>query len=316
MKHVLVTGGAGFLGSHLTRRLLEQGLSVTVMDDMSTGSPANLPEHPQLRVLVQDVARGLDSERYDGIYHLACPASPPKYQIDPVQTLDTCYLGTRHVLERARELSCRVLFTSTSEVYGDPHESPQRESYWGNANSFGPRSCYDEGKRVAESLCYAYATQHGVTVRIARIFNTYGPLMSPDDGRVVSNFINQALRGEPLTVYGEGLQTRSMCYVDDLVRGLLLLMQAPGDPLERPCNLGNPHEITMLELAHTVVRLTGSRSAIEHRPLPQDDPLQRRPEISRADQWLNWRPEVGLEQGLRQTIEFFATQLQSSKPVH
>lgn len=310
MQHVLVTGGAGFVGCHLVRRLLNRNLAVTVLDDMSTGCAENLPQHPDLRVLALDVCRTLGPETgYDAIYHLACPASPPKYQKDPVQTMDTCYLGTRNVLELARRLNCRVLFTSTSEVYGDPLESPQRESYWGHVNSFGPRSCYDEGKRAAESLCYAYASQGFVTVRIARIFNTYGPYMGAEDGRVVSNFIKQALTGESLTLYGAGTQTRSLCYVDDLTRALPLLMEAPGKPLEHPCNLGNPHELSVNELAQTILRLTGSASPIVRRPLPQDDPLQRRPDISRAAQWLGWAPEVALEDGLKKTIDYFAATL-------
>jgi UDP-glucuronate decarboxylase len=313
MAEILVTGGAGFLGSHLTARLLEQGHQVTVLDDMSTGRLSNLPAHPHLTVVAQDICQGYDRP-FDRIYHLACPASPPKYQIDPVQTLRTCFTGTQLVLELAKQHGARVLFTSTSEVYGNPTESPQRETYWGRVNSFGPRSCYDEGKRVAESLCYSYALHHGVTVRIARIFNTYGPQMDPEDGRVVSNFINQALRGEPLTVYGDGSQTRSLCYVDDLVRGLLLLMDAPGGALEHPCNLGNPHELTMLELAEAVLQMTGSASTVVHRPLPQDDPLQRKPDISRAKQWLNWEPEIPLQTGLQRTIAYFSGNV--SEPVH
>lgn len=280
---------------------------------MSTGRAANLPEHPNLTILRQDVCDGCDGP-FDCIYHLACPASPPKYRLDPVQTLRTCFTGTQRMLELARQYRARVLFTSTSEVYGNPIQSPQHESYWGNVNSFGPRACYDEGKRVAESLCYAYALHHGVTIRIARIFNTYGPNMHPEDGRVVSNFINQALRGEPLTMYGDGTQTRSLCYVDDLVRGLQLLMDAPGEPLEKPCNLGNPHELTILQLAEAVRQMTGSKSRIEHKPRPEDDPLQRKPDITRAKEWLNWAPEVPLDVGLKKTVEYFARQ--ASKPVH
>jgi UDP-glucuronate decarboxylase len=302
--HVLVTGGAGFLGSNLTRRLLQDGCHVTVLDDLSTGQRSNLPESERLELVQQCVTLPWTG-KIDRIYHLACPASPPKYQADPVKTLRTCFLGTENMLQLARDNQAPLLFTSTSEVYGDPAVSPQPESYWGNVNSFGVRSCYDEGKRVAESLCYAYALHHGVVVRIARIFNTYGPHMDRDDGRVVSNFINQALQGKPLTVYGEGTQTRSLCYVDDLIEGLLRLVKAPGEPLEHPVNLGNPTELTMLQLAETIRRMVGSNSALEHHPLPGDDPTQRRPDIRRAKEWLDWEPTVGLEEGLRRTCNYF-----------
>ena len=305
MLKILVTGGAGFLGSNLTRSLLEQGHHVTVLDDLSTGKWSNLPlEHPGLATIKADVCEPW-SGPVDRIYHLACPASPPKYQADPLQTLRTNYVGTTNVLELAKEQKASVLFTSTSEVYGDPDRSPQGEHYWGNVNSFGPRSCYDEGKRVAESLCYSYSEREGVRVRIARIFNTYGPLMSADDGRVVSNFINQALLGEPLTIYGEGLQTRSLCYVDDLVRGLQLLMDAPGGDREHPCNLGNPHEMTIREIAEMAIAVCQSESKLTFHPLPKDDPLQRCPDIARAKEWLGWAPAAPVLEGMGRTARYF-----------
>lgn len=304
MRKVLVTGGAGFLGSNLTIQLLEQGDHVTVLDDLSTGFTKNLPEHANLRFVQQDVTVPWEGE-VEAIYHLACAASPPKYQADPLQTLRTNYIGTTNMLELAKKNGATLLFSSTSEVYGDPDRSPQAESYWGNVNSFGPRSCYDEGKRVAESLCYSYAEREGVRVRIARIFNTYGPRMAPDDGRVVSNFLVQALQGQDLTVYGEGQQTRSLCYVDDLVRGLLALAQAPGGNLERPANLGNPHELTVKQIAELAIELVGSSSKISYHPLPQDDPLQRCPDITRAGQWFGWAPQMDVREGMKKTSEYF-----------
>ena len=308
MKTILVTGGAGFLGSNLTHRLLEQGHKVIVLDDLSTGFRTNLPEHERLQFIHWDVVQPWQGEVQE-IYHLACAASPPKYQADPLQTLRTNFLGTTNMLELAKTCGASLVFSSTSEVYGDPDRSPQSESYWGNANSFGPRSCYDEGKRVAESLCYSYAEREGVRVRLARIFNTYGPRMAPDDGRVVSNFLVQALQNKPLTVYGEGKQTRSLCFVDDLVAGLQALMGAPGPNLEQPANLGNPHEQTVKEIAELAIQVCQSRSSITYHPLPQDDPLQRCPDITRARSWLGWSPEVPVFEGMQKTADYFRQSL-------
>lgn len=304
MAKILVTGGAGFVGSHLVEALLTQGHQVVALDNFSTGARANLKAHPALQVIDHDIVRPWQGE-VEQIFHLACPASPVKYQEDPLQTLRTSFLGTQNVLELASHLQARVLLASTSEVYGDPTVSPQPESYFGNVNTLGPRSCYDEGKRVAESLCYAFAQQRGTRIRIARIFNTYGPRMAQDDGRMVSNFATQALRGDDLTIYGSGQQTRSLCYVDDLVAGLLLLMQAPGAALEPPVNLGNPHELTVLEVAQIILKLTNSSSRLQFLPPSQDDPQQRCPDISRARQWLKWSPTVSTDQGLKQTCEYF-----------
>ncbi|MBS2034765.1 SDR family oxidoreductase [bacterium] len=306
MLRTLVTGGAGFLGSNLTLKLLSEGRQVTVLDDLCTGFASNIPEG--VRFIQADVCEPLVGE-YDEIYHLACAASPDKYQAEPLQTLRTNFIGTSNVLELARRCGASVLFTSTSEVYGDPRVCPQVESYWGNVNSFGPRSCYDEGKRVSESLCYTYSERYQVRIRIARIFNTYGPRMAPDDGRVVSNFVVQALQGKSLTVYGDGSQTRSLCYVDDLIRGLVCLMHAQGANLEAPVNLGNPHEMSVKEIAEKVLELSASRSQIAYRPLPQDDPTRRCPDIQRARGWLGWEPEVSVEKGLAATIDYFRGQL-------
>lgn len=309
--NILVTGAAGFLGSHLVDRLLQEGHQVIALDNVSTGSWDNLAAHPRLLQESRDVEEGWQGT-VDRIYHLACPASPVHYQKDPVKTLQTNYEGTRQMLELSRRCGSRLLLTSTSEVYGDPQVSPQVEGYWGYVNSFGPRSCYDEGKRVAESLCYGYHEKHGCECRIARIFNTYGPRMDPQDGRVVSNFVVQALTGQPLTLYGDGSQTRSLCYVDDLVEGLMRLMESSGPLAREPVNLGNPHEMTVREIASLVLELTGSSAPLEFRPLPQDDPRRRCPDIQRARERLGWEPRVSVRDGLAKTCKYFATRCSSS----
>ncbi|MCW2240816.1 UDP-glucuronic acid decarboxylase family protein [Azospirillum canadense] len=305
-KRVLVTGGAGFLGSHLCERLLQKGCEVICVDNYFTGARRNITHllgNPHFEVIRHDVTFPLYVE-VDEIYNLACPASPVHYQHDPVQTTKTSVHGAINMLGLAKRLNARILQASTSEVYGDPVVHPQPEEYWGNVNPIGPRSCYDEGKRCAETLFFDYHRQHRLAIKVMRIFNTYGPRMHPNDGRVVSNFIMQALRGEPITVYGDGAQTRSFCYVDDLIDGMVRLMDS--DPaITGPINIGNPGEFTMLELAEQVIALTGSRSVIEHRPLPQDDPRQRRPDIAKAKTLLNWEPQIKLEEGLRKTIEYF-----------
>ena len=304
---VLVTGGAGFLGSHLVERLLAKGHEVVVLDNFYTGSRINLRQvltHPSLEVIRHDVVNPILME-VDQIFNLACPASPVHYQSNPIKTVKTNVMGTINMLGLCRRVKGRFLQASTSEVYGDPLEHPQTEDYWGNVNPIGIRSCYDEGKRVAETLCMDYHRQNRVEVRIARIFNTYGPRMAFSDGRVVSNFVLQALRGEPITIYGDGQQTRSFCYVDDLVEGLMGLMDVADPAFTGPVNLGNPKEFTMLELAEMVVELAGSSSPIEFRPLPQDDPRQRRPDISRARQILGWEPKIALREGLTKTIANF-----------
>ncbi|RDI50224.1 UDP-glucuronic acid decarboxylase family protein [Microvirga subterranea] len=306
-KRILVTGGAGFLGSHLVERLLGAGHSVLCLDNFSTGTHRNLDGlrgRTDLTIVDHDVALPFDVGAFDEIYNLACPASPPHYQADPIQTTKTCVLGALNVLEVARRSNARVLQASTSEVYGDPNVHPQRETYWGNVNPIGPRACYDEGKRCAETLFFDYSRAHGVSVRVARIFNTYGPRMRPDDGRVVSNFIVQALRGDDITVYGSGGQTRSFCYVSDLVDGLVRLMESP-DSVTSPVNLGNPGEFTVGELATMVVEMVGSRSSIVYHPLPVDDPRQRKPDISQAKRYLDWTPKVSLKEGLAKTIDYF-----------
>jgi UDP-glucuronate decarboxylase len=309
MSDILVTGAAGFIGSHLTRELLHSGHRVFALDNLATGNWSNLPEHPNLIRCQQEVEQPWD-QPVQQIFHLACPASPTKYQKDPLKTLDTNYLGTRNVLELARKHQARLLFTSTSEIYGDPLQSPQSESYWGNVNCYGPRSCYDEGKRIGEALCYTYRHQFQVEVRIARIFNTYGPQMAADDGRVVTNFIHQALTGEAITLYGDGSQTRSLCYVDDLVAGLLALMASQ---LVDPVNLGNPHEMTVREIAQLILELTGSQSQLVEHPLPLDDPQRRRPDIQRAQSLLNWSPKVSVRDGLSMTCNYFRNLLTRTK---
>ncbi|MEN9316986.1 MAG: hypothetical protein RIS35_3379 [Pseudomonadota bacterium] len=305
-KRILVTGGAGFLGSHLIDRLLAQGHEVLCVDNLFTGTKRNIDHlhaHPHFEFMRHDVCFPLYVE-VDEIYNLACPASPIHYQHDPVQTIKTSVHGAINMLGLAKRLKCRILQASTSEVYGDPAEHPQTEAYWGNVNPIGPRSCYDEGKRCAETLFFDYHRQHGVQIKVARIFNTYGPRMHPNDGRVVSNFIMQALTGEDITLYGDGLQTRSFCYVDDLVEGFLRLMDS-GPEVTGPVNLGNPVEFTMRELAERIVAQTGSRSRLQYRPLPPDDPKQRQPDIRRAREVLGWAPTVPLEAGLARTIGYF-----------
>jgi UDP-glucuronate decarboxylase len=309
---VLVPGGAGFVGSHLCDRLLARGHRVLALDDLSTGDTrhvAHLAGEPRFALRVHDVTAPLPADlgTVERIYNLACPASPAQYQRSPVQTTLTSVLGAWHLLELAGRCGAPLLQASTSEVYGDPQVHPQVEGYWGHVNPIGERSCYDEGKRCAEALCSAYRRERGSSIRIARIFNTYGPRLRPGDGRVVSNFIVQALRGEPLTLYGRGEQTRSFCYVDDTVEGLLRLMDAG---VEEPVNIGNPHERSVLELAERVLRLTGSRSRIEYRPLPADDPTRRRPDIGAARRLLGWEPKVGLDDGLRRTVDYFRARLQ------
>jgi UDP-glucuronate decarboxylase len=303
---VLVTGGAGFLGSHLIERLLEAGNEVVCVDNLFTGTKRNIEHllaHPRLEFIRHDITFPLYVE-VDQIYNLACPASPVHYQHDPVQTTKTSVHGAINMLGLAKRLRCRIFQASTSEVYGDPSVHPQVEGYWGNVNPIGPRSCYDEGKRCAETLFFDYYRQHALDIKVARIFNTYGPRMHPDDGRVVSNFIVQALRGQPITIYGEGQQTRSFCYVDDLIEGFLRLMDSPAD-LPGPVNLGNPVEFTIRELAELVLELTGSPSKLVNRPLPMDDPMQRQPDITLARERLDWQPVVPLREGLQRTIAYF-----------
>jgi UDP-glucuronate decarboxylase len=307
---ILITGGAGFVGSHLAERLLAAGNEVVVVDNYFTGSKDNVAHllgNPRFELLRHDVTFPLYVE-VDAIYNLASPASPIHYQHDPVQTTKTNVMGAINMLGLAKRLRVPILQASTSEVYGDPEVHPQTEDYWGKVNPIGPRACYDEAKRVAETLFFDYHRQHGLAIRVARIFNTYGPRMAADDGRVVSNFIVQALRGEPLTIYGDGSQTRSFCYVDDLVGGLISLMENTSGEVG-PVNLGNPGEFTMLELAEKVLELTGSSSSVEHLPLPQDDPKQRQPDISRGKKSLGWEPTVPLHEGLVKTIEYFSRSL-------
>jgi UDP-glucuronate decarboxylase len=311
MKTILVTGGAGFLGSHLCDRLLALGHHVICLDSFLTGGRDNLQHLKNERnfsLIEQDVIDPLSLEHVDEIYNLACPASPVHYQHDPIHTMKTSVVGAMNVLELARKTGARIFQASTSEVYGDPLIHPQTEAYLGNVNTIGPRACYDEGKRAAETLFFDYHRRYGVEIKVVRIFNTYGPRMAANDGRVVSNFIVQALRGEDLTIYGDGSQTRSFCYVDDLVEGFIRLMGSGPETLG-PVNLGNPGEFTMLELATQVLRLTESSSKLSFQELPQDDPKQRRPDITRAREALGWAPTVGLEAGLEKTIAYFKSKL-------
>lgn len=311
MKKILVTGGAGFLGSHLCDRLVAEGHHVLCVDNYFTGSKKNIEhllDNKMFEVIRQDVCFPLYVE-VDEIYNLACPASPYYYQWDPIQTMKTSILGAYNLLGLAKRTGAKILQASTSEVYGDPTVHPQPEEYWGNVNPVGIRSCYDEGKRAAETLFIDYYRVHDVKAKIIRIFNTYGPRMNTADGRVVSNFVVQALQNKDITVYGSGLQTRSFCYVDDLIEGMIRMMNCSDDNFIGPVNLGNPGEFTMLELAEKVIEMTGSKSIIVQQPLPQDDPKQRRPNISKAKNMLNWEPTIALEEGLRYTIDYFKTQL-------
>jgi len=306
---VLVTGGAGFIGSHLCDRLVQKGQRVICVDNLYTGRLSNirpLMNHPHFRFIEHDICNPLLlAEPVERIYNLACAASPVHYQKDPLGTMKTCVLGSHHMLELARQKSARILQASTSEVYGDPEVHPQPEHYVGHVNTLGPRACYDEGKRAAEALFCDYRRLFDLDAKIARIFNTYGPRMLENDGRVISNFIVQALRDEPITIYGDGTQTRSFCYIDDLLNGLELLMES-GREVDGPCNLGNPHEITIGQIARLIIDQTGSHSTLRYHPLPQDDPKRRKPLIRKAEQLLGWRPHVPLERGLRATVGYFS----------
>ena len=314
LQRIVVTGGAGVVGAHLTDKLLERGDEVICVDNYYTGSKRNILHHldnPMYEMMRHDVTFPLYIEA-DRIFHLACPAAPIHYQHDPVQTLKTSVHGSINMLGLAKRLGIRILQASTSEVYGDPNVHPQEESYWGNVNPIGIRSCYDEGKRAAETLFFDYHRQHGLEIKVARIFNTFGPRMHVNDGRGVSNFIIQALRGEPITIFGEGLQTRSFCYVDDLVNGLIALMDSPAD-VTGPINLGNPHELTIRELAESIIDMTGSGSKLTFEDLPQDDPMQRRPNIDKARDLLSWQPTVSFEEGVRKTIDYFDAHLSGNQ---
>jgi UDP-glucuronate decarboxylase len=307
---IILTGAAGFLGSHISDRLIKEGHSVIGLDDLSTGSMANLEhllDHPKFNFFEHDVREAI-LIKGDAILNFACPASPVHYQADPVRTIETNFLGIINMLHLARKLKIPLVQASTSEVYGDPTESPQKESYWGNVNPIGIRSCYDEGKRAAETLCFDYRRQYGVDTRVIRIFNTYGPRMAVGDGRVVSNFVVQALSGKDITIYGEGQQTRSFCFVSDLVDGIYRMLSSK-EIIDAPINLGNPNEFSMMELAYTVLKLTGSKSKIVYKDLPLDDPRQRKPDITRAKEVLKWAPNIELEQGVSQTIDYFKSVL-------
>jgi len=315
-KRILVTGGAGFLGSHLCDRLMAAGNDVLCLDNFFTGAKDNIAQlidNPNFELMRHDVTFPLYVE-VDEIYNLACPASPIHYQHDPVQTTKTSVHGAINMLGLAKRTRAKIFQASTSEVYGDPAVHPQVEEYWGNVNPIGPRSCYDEGKRCAETLFFDYHRQHKLRIKVIRIFNTYGPRMHPNDGRVVSNFIMQALQNQPITIYGDGSQTRSFCYVDDMINAFVALM-ASGDDVTGPINVGNPGEFTMLELAQNIIDITGSKSKIERRPLPQDDPKQRRPNIEKAQQVLGWSPKVQLREGLTRTIEYFDQLIASKKAI-
>jgi UDP-glucuronate decarboxylase len=310
-KRVLVTGGAGFLGSHLCKRLLDRGNEVIALDNLYTGSKLNIApfsDNPSFEFIRHDVTQPIRVE-VDEIYNLACPAAPIHYQKHPVETITTCVMGAINVLNLATRLNVKVLQASTSEVYGDPIEHPQRETYWGNVNPVGIRSCYDEGKRAAETLFFDYHRGQGTKIKVVRIFNTYGPNMSVNDGRVVSNFIIQALQGDDITIYGEGLQTRSFCYVDDMINGFIRTMEDTPDTFTGPINIGNDNEFTMKELAEAVVRLTGATSKVIHLSLPQDDPTQRRPDLTLARDMIHWNPQVELQEGLEKTIHYFKSVL-------
>jgi len=303
---VLLTGAAGFLGSHLAEMLIENGNSVIGLDDLSTGSISNLSnlkDSPAFSFIEGDVRNPIRLE-VDAILNFACPASPKQYQLDPVRTIETNFLGMINLLHLARDTGAKIIQASTSEIYGDPTESPQRETYWGNVNPIGIRSCYDEGKRAAETLCFDYKRQHKVDARVIRIFNTYGPRMAVGDGRVVSNFIVQALQGKDITIYGDGTQTRSFCYVDDLVEGIRRVFELP-DSLDSPVNLGNPGEFSMIELANKVIAISGSKSKIEFEVLPEDDPKQRKPDIQKARELLGWQPSIELDKGIEKTTSYF-----------
>ena len=310
MKRILVTGGAGFLGSHLCDRFIANGDSVICVDNLFTGTKKNiqhLMNHPQFEFIRHDITEPLYVE-VDQIYNLACPASPPHYQYNPIKTAKTSIYGIMNMLGLAKRVHARILQASTSEVYGDPEVHPQLETYRGCVNPIGIRSCYDEGKRMAETLCFDYYRQHQVEIKIIRIFNTYGPRMNPEDGRVVSNFIVQALKNEPITIYGDGSQTRSFCYVDDLIEGMIRLMNSRKD-FQGPVNIGNPGEFTILQLANKIIELTGSKSEITYHPLPSDDPVQRRPVVELAKKELDWKPMIQLEEGLKKTIQYLAKEV-------
>ena len=307
MKKILVTGGAGFIGSHLCERLLSEGHEVICIDNYFTGNKnnvAHLSDNRNFRLISHDVTTPFYAEDIDEIYNLACPASPPFYQYDPIKTMKTSIYGAMNMLGLAKRVKAKILQASTSEIYGDPNIHPQTESYWGNVNPIGIRSCYDEGKRAAETLFMDYHRQNGVKIKIIRIFNAYGPRMNPDDGRVVSNFIVQALKGKDITIYGDGKQTRSFQYIDDLIEGMIRMMNTE-DEFVGPINIGNPEEFTMLELANKVIELTHSKSKLIFMPLPSDDPKQRKPDISLARKKLDWKPQIKLEEGLKRTIKYF-----------